>query len=807
MMALIRRSRLTACTGMAFAYIVAGKLALLLAIPPGYATAVWPAAGIALAAMLIFGTRLWPGVLIGSFIVNVGVSFDASSSVAILRSVVVALLIGGGATLQAWIGAQLVRRFVGYPTPLDIERDVGVFLLLGGPVACLVNATVSVTTLFAIEAISLRNVPFSWLTWWVGDTIGVVTVAPLVMAWLAEPRTNWRRRRIALTAPLGVTVGGALAFFILASAWEQDRVRRDFQSYADGIHDRVMLALDVESSIEVLQSVRDFRSNSPAFDLPAFRNFVSSALVRHPEIVAVSWNPLVRQTDRAAFEETARAAGLYGYQIRENGADGRLQPAPVRADYVPVLYIEPLQLNRQVLGYNVAADAERDAALIAARDRDMPEATGQVLLIQGAPGVVIYLPVFRKGWPHETVAQRRQALEGYVAGVFHFDPVLAAARQEMRRAQINLEVIDERSARVILTYRSDAAGPLSARMSYDDEINIGGRRWIVRLTPTDDYLASHRSWQAWSSLVAALLFAGLLGGFLLVMTGRHSRVEMLVETRTAELARLNEELREEVSLRMASERDLHDKNLELKRADEAKDRFLAGMSHELRTPLNAIIGFTGTLMMKLAGPLTADQERQLGTVESSARHLLSLINDLLDLTKIESGKVEISLQPTACAEVIDEVTAALRPLAVQKGLAFEVRLPDPPPVVETDRRAMSQILLNLVSNAIKYTERGQVTVRCVVTGTAGEPQVEIEVGDTGIGMREEDHARLFQAFTQLDASSSRRYEGTGLGLHLSSRLAELIGADIRFESRFGEGSRFTLTLPMQAGPASTDGVF
>ena len=256
--------------------------------------------------------------------------------------------------------------------------------------------------------------------------------------------------------------------------------------------------------------------------------------------------------------------------------------------------------------------------------------------------------------------------------------------------------------------------------------------------------------------------------------------------------------------RLASERELHDNNLALKRADEAKDRFLAGMSHELRTPLNAIIGFTGTLMMKLPGPLTADQERQLGIVESSARHLLSLINDLLDLTKIESGKVEISLQPTSCAEVIDELTAALRPLAVQKGLAFEVRLPDPPLVVETDRRAMSQILINLVGNAIKYTERGRVTVQCAVTNALGRPTVEIEVADTGIGMREEDHARLFQAFTQLDASSSKRYEGTGLGLHLSGRLAELIGASIRFESKFGEGSRFTLALPVKAVVAQAD---
>ena len=238
---------------------------------------------------------------------------------------------------------------------------------------------------------------------------------------------------------------------------------------------------------------------------------------------------------------------------------------------------------------------------------------------------------------------------------------------------------------------------------------------------------------------------------------------------------------------------LNEKNRELQNAAEAKDRFLANMSHELRTPLNAIIGFTGTLLMRLPGPLTEAQEKQLNTIQGSARHLLSLINDLLDVAKIESGKHELRLAPVSCAEVIDEVAASLRPLAEKKGIAFEVAAAGDL-VVRTDRRALSQIVINLVNNAIKYTDDGTVSVRLVRHRVGSGALGAIEIVDTGTGIRSEDQAKLFHAFSQIDGSTTRRHEGTGLGLHLSQKLADLLGLRITFATRFGEGSTFTLHL-------------
>lgn len=250
----------------------------------------------------------------------------------------------------------------------------------------------------------------------------------------------------------------------------------------------------------------------------------------------------------------------------------------------------------------------------------------------------------------------------------------------------------------------------------------------------------------------------------------------------------------DITDRKRFEHTLREKNVELERASEAKDRFLATMSHELRTPLNAVIGFTGTLLMQLPGPLTAAQDKQLRTVQGSAKHLLSLINDLLDLAKIESGKVHLDLEPVHVQSVIGEVCTGLQPAAESKGVALTVQMPATQVMARADRRSLSQILINLTNNAIKFTEQGEVRIELCHERQGDAVVTAISIVDTGIGIREEDRAGLFEAFSRSGNGLRRTTESTGLGLHLSQKLAELLGGEISFESKYGAGSRFTLTL-------------
>lgn len=262
----------------------------------------------------------------------------------------------------------------------------------------------------------------------------------------------------------------------------------------------------------------------------------------------------------------------------------------------------------------------------------------------------------------------------------------------------------------------------------------------------------------------------------------------------AALRQLNRDLETRVAERT---RELENAQRRAESADRLKSAFLATMSHELRTPLNSIIGFTGILRKELAGPLTLEQGKQLAMVHDSARHLLALINDVLDISKIEVDELAIGQEPFDLAASITRAVDLVRPSADAKELSLGVELD---PRVETmcgDRRRVEQIILNLVNNAIKFTDRGSVTVRMRLVDGPPDPTVQIAVEDTGIGVPAGQMDLLFQPFRQLDTGLGRRFEGTGLGLAISSRLAKLMGGAIEARSEYGSGSTFTVTLPLQ----------
>ena len=278
-------------------------------------------------------------------------------------------------------------------------------------------------------------------------------------------------------------------------------------------------------------------------------------------------------------------------------------------------------------------------------------------------------------------------------------------------------------------------------------------------------------------------------------------------TKQVENERLYEELKKfsaELEARVrAATADLAEQNRrlqwqarELERANRLKSDFLASMSHELRTPINALIGYTALMLDRIFGDITPKQAESLGRIQASAQHLLALINDILDLAKIEAGKMPLHLEEVALDVQISEIASQIEPFVRKKSLEFVCTVPPDTPVMLTDRTKVKQILLNLLSNAVKFTHEGSVRLAVTPQGES----VRIDVSDTGIGIRPEDLDAIWEDFRQLDQSRTREYGGTGLGLSITRKLVERLGGTIELSSEFGAGSTFSVVLPVRSAP-------
>ncbi len=1148
-------------------YFIAGKLALLLAIPPGYATAVWPAAGLALGCLLLFGNRAWPGVIIGSFLVNFWISLDTATFAAIVKSVAIPLFIGGGAALQTYAGAFLVRRFVGMPTALATEKEVARFSLVS-MATCVIAATTAVSVLWIARVVHSADYLTNWVTWYVGDAIGTLIFAPLVLIW-SHGAADWRRK-LSVTIPMTFTLAVVVALFFGTNRWEQGRAKMEFDQRVENLTQK--LQNDFDSHLDVLRSVQNFFASSSSVSQDSFRSFVARDIADHPGIQSLSWDARVPKAKVPAFIETARHDRLTNFQLTER--DAQLKPifAAPRDEYIVTRYVEPVLGNEKALGFNIASDPIRREALEWSRDKGEARAT-KLIDDQGTvPAVVVYMPIYTNGLSHDTVEERQRRLEGYVASVFRIGDVTAQSLRGANQEGLQLRLLDDSATSTQQTlFQNSIERAKPAALQTKTSLEMAGRKWSLECSLASEYLLAHRSWQSWSVLAVGLLFTGLLGAFLLVVTGHRQRDEVLVAERTQELvaanamlhreiaerresglriseaklrsvthsigdaivsaddsgnivfwnpsaaaifgytetealgkplttiipqryhglhrdtiarlkaawetrgvgktvelqglrkggaefpvevtlsswktnqgqfytgilrditrrkqaedalkfseSRLNEAQRvahvgswewdvatrqvfwseeqyrlfgfgpdeflpsyerfmasvyqedrkrarrwlrelaagngttgievriilpngetrllhtlgrtvldnsgkivrivgtsqditerskadqkfkallesapdaiiivkcdgsimlvnsqaekifgyqreellgkdieiliperfrgkhpghrtdffknprakpmgaglelagkrkdgkefpleislspletDEGTLAMAAIRDTTDRKRvecelneakeEAERANRAKSEFLSRMSHELRTPLNAILGF-GQLIERQApaGPMRT----RAGHITSAGRHLLNLINEILDISRIEAGAMQLSLEPVRLADVLDEALDLIRPLAAERGIEFIApgRV-DPPVYVQADLQRFKQVLLNLFSNAVKYSPKnGKVTISY---RSSGEGTMRIVVADMGSGIASEKLCRLFTPFDRLGAEQSS-VEGTGLGLALSARIMHAMGGGIGASSQMGRGSTFWVDLPRAEPPS------
>ena len=538
-----RRADVAWAGGVAIAYFLAAKLGLTLATVGVTITLVWPPSGVAVAAMLLRGRRVWPGVAIGAFLANA--TTDAP--------IIVALFTAAGNPLEAVVAASLLRRVRGFDPSLERTRDVVALTLLGAVAAPVVGATIGVAGLAVVGAVAASAALPAWFTWWGGDALGILLVAPLILSWFTRPPRSPSAARILEAVSL-VVITGIATFLVF----------------------------------------------------------------------------------------------------------GGLLPGRVTA---PLMYVA--------------------------------------------------LPLL----------------------------IWAAFSFEQRGAATAAVVISA----LAVWWTSHGAGPFAR--------------------PTLELSLAHLSAFMGVATLTSLVLAAIVS-----------------ERRRADNERAASLVGERAARREAES------------ANTAKSDFLAVMSHELRTPLNAIMGYASLLADGISGPLNSQQISQLGRVKASATHLLALIEQILSLSRIEAGHEDMRVERADARTVVRDSTTLVEPLLAAKGLVLHVDLPPEPTELATDVTKVRQILLNLLTNAGKFTERGSVRCRLSVDGE----MVVVDVSDTGRGIASADLPHVFESFWQAGAGDHERPEGVGLGLSVSRRLAQLLGGEITVASVAGEGSTFSVRLPRRA---------
>jgi PAS domain S-box-containing protein len=893
-----------AATATALAYALAAGAALLLSAPPDYASPLYPSAGIALVSVLLFGWRMLPAIWLGSFVANLGLTL-ANAPFGVTTFALPAS-IGLGAALQAAVGAALVRRFHRLPLALTEPREVARFFLFGAVLACTVSASVGVASLAWSHALPPSALGRSWLTWWTGDTIGVLIAAPLSLALIGRPAEHWAPRRRSVALPLGVlTVLAALAI-VQVHRWDEERAQALFERDATAAHGAV--AQRLQAPLHALEAMRGLYVGSSDVSREEFLAAGKAWVETGSSAQAVGWAERVGAEHLAAFEAAARADGNTGYAVFDRGPGGVHLP-PSGTESMPIRYIEPLARNAMALGVNTLSVPEARAAIERARRTDLPAASAGFRLTQERgqqTGIVVYRPV------RDTT--RGAPLRGVLFVTLRMDDVLHPA-QDALPSYLELCLIDAAPDALLRRLAGppgcEGASTAGNGLRQVRDLDFAQRRWQLGIAARAGALPAPGGQGGWLFAIVALLATATFGALLLTMTGRARRIEVAVEERTQALQReIAERARTEAALRDSEQRlrnildqvpigviycdldgyiqqsnptfrelvgydaaELADmrpldvthpedrdgdvellgrllrgelpvyqrqqryvrrdggivsvraivsllrdargephrivgvvedigEHLALRRAEDArelaeaanraKNDFLSRMSHELRTPLNAMLGFAQLIEMDPQRSLGAQQREWVGQIQTAGWHLLEMINDTLDLSRIESGTLKLDFETMELPAVVTAAVSMLERAAEARRIEVVCSLAPNAAQVYADATRVKQILTNLVSNAVKYNVEGgriQIASRIDADGA-----VELSVCDTGLGMSPGQLGALFQPFNRLGRERSQQ-EGTGIGLVISQRLAELMGGSLSARSVEREGSTFVLTLP------------
>ena len=758
---------------LAFAYAVTAKLGLLAATPPGYASAIFPASGIALGFLLIWGRPYAFGVFLGSLALNIWHHFPTLESMP-MSGIAKATLIGAGAALQAWVGAKVLHRRHILPGPLNSNNLVR-FYLLSGPLSCLVSATIGISSLTLLGFIDLGVSWYQWLFWWSGDLLGVWIVTPLMLILFGHPSAYWRTKLTPIGIPLILGTCLALTFFVFAAKLEIGKLQALFTKRTAAMDYK--LRHDLDDSLDSMKTIETLFKAFGTISWDEQERAIKNILNLHQELSALGLNIMVKPQNIPKIN--GFLAQQYGdkYRVYQLNAAGQPSEEIPEEDPIVVTRIVPLKLHERAIGFNVGSEKWRRESFMKSLREKRAITTAPISLVQtGTTGMLVILPL------EEDVKGLEHLGPKFVVGVHDFHVIASKITDPETAKEFRFEIQDVTSPDAKAFYHQSprhqplAYSPLIPPLHHTRDFEFAGRIFRLNIEAAKSFYTKHFSMLSWFVLMASLVLVSLLSGFLFSMISRREEIEALVK-----------DGRKKNDALIRANKDLEQARQEAETLSQAKSEFLANVSHEIRTPLTSILGFANLPKSQ------RNHKSYQGIIEKNLTFLMDLIDRLLETSKIESGT--ITLKPTEfnLIQEIEHTLDILQPKALEKKLRLDFDIKGTlNPTVYSDKTRLKQIIINLLENALKFTSQGGIHI---VLSKPQQDCFQLTIKDSGTGIAEEDAHRIFHPWTQAENASGRSSRGVGLGLFLSKELSRLLGGDLKLlKSEPGIGSTFALTF-------------
>jgi signal transduction histidine kinase/CheY-like chemotaxis protein len=741
-------------------YVLLTQFSFSIIDAPVYASVMSPGTGFAVAVSLVFGYRFIFGIMLGAIITNLLLVKGQLSN----QDYVISFVLSGGFAFQTLLSSYLINLLSNAKLFFSNIKTTLTLLIIAGPISSIIAPSISSMILAVTGKITPSHLLLSWFQNWIGDSTGVILFLPIFTIIFSIRGKELKEKTLSIIIPI-ITF---ILFLTLTITYIFKLEKLKYIQYqADQLN---IVEISIKSKILEIEhnihSLKSYFESSNKVSRDDFYNFTSGLFVINDSIQALEWLPKVDYDQKETFELNAIKDGHSEFKITEK-LKKNLIPVEKRATYYPVYYVEPYFGNERALGFDLYSSDERKKNIDYSIEVNETAMSGPIDLIKGGRGILLLKPI----WKTQLISSNDSL--GVVLGIFKINSLFAYINRIIGKdLAIYIEDVGDNKRKIVYSSLTEQHIKQELDEEYfknsnyhtSKELRILNQVWKVTLYSKTGEVTNTSSWFVWP-LYFGILFLSLF--FVTLVTALNSITETVR------------------NIVRAQTKELLDSN-------KSKSMFLANMSHEIRTPLNGIIGMTELL---IDDKKNNDELSQLQIIQKSGTDLLHIINDILDFSKFESSGVVFDNHAFDLIRELKEINNFFEASYSEKDNDLIFNLGDLPDLyICADQIRIKQVVLNILSNANKFTKNGAVKLSLNVEDLGSKYHLYFSVVDQGIGISNVQISNLFNAFTQADLSTTRRFGGTGLGLSITKTIVESLGGEISVDSIEGIGSTFTFNF-------------